>query len=143
MADIEALYAQWLDARTTELQQAAQALLHADDPEAAFRAALNEPAEPTTDVLETFADRIKPEGQPDGPYIPELGRRISAAVTGEYWTPITATRLSDGAEVGATEPGEAGESFLLNLPDGVGQVRARISTAWTTASPLVTLAGIS
>lgn len=75
---IEELYAQWLDAKTTELQQAAQALIQSDDPEAAFRAALNEPSQPS-DALEAFADNLTPEPGPDGPYVEALGRRISRA----------------------------------------------------------------
>lgn len=72
---IEELYAQWLDAKTTELQQAAQQLIRSEDPEAAFRAALNQPSEPS-DLMEAFADQIKPD-EADGPFIPELNRRIS------------------------------------------------------------------
>lgn len=76
---IEQLYSRWLERETDALQKAAQALVQSDDPEAAFRAALNtEPAEPS-DVLEAFADKVTPEPGPDGPYIEALGRRISRA----------------------------------------------------------------
>lgn len=73
---LEELYAKWLEARTADLESEAQKLIQSDDPEAAFREALNQPAEPT-DVLEAFADNLTPEPGPDGPFIPELGRRIS------------------------------------------------------------------
>ena len=75
---VEELYAKWLDAKTTELQQAAQTLIQSDDPETAFREALNQPSQPS-DVLEAFGDNVTPEPGPDGPYVEALGRRISRA----------------------------------------------------------------
>lgn len=81
---IDQLYARWLDARTAELEKAAQALIHSEDPEAAFREALNQPAEQPSDVLEAFSANVTPEPDGlDGPYIEALGRRISRAEANE------------------------------------------------------------
>ena len=73
---IEQLYSRWLESKTEELQRAAQQLIQSEDPEAAFREALNQPTEPT-DLMEAFSDRMTPEPDRDGPFIPELNRRIS------------------------------------------------------------------
>lgn len=67
----------------------------------------------------------------------------SVGTDGLTWTPITAVRASDGATISSTAAAEDGNVYVLNVPDGQGQVRARISTPFVTASPLVTAIGIS
>lgn len=58
---------------------------------------------------------------------------------GENWTAMTVTRASDGNEITATAAAEDGNAYVASLVDGDVRVRARISTAFVTASPLVTL----
>ena len=101
---VEELYAKWLDQKTTELQQAAQALIQADDPETAFREALNQPSQPS-DVLEAFGDNVTPEPGPDGPYVEALGRRISRAEAQEVLA-----RWNGPVSGGGTQ-GSAGEAM--------------------------------
>lgn len=58
---------------------------------------------------------------------------------GSEWETMTVTRASDGAEITATAAAEDGNAYVASLVDGDVRVRARISTAFVTASPLVTL----
>ncbi len=62
---------------------------------------------------------------------------------GQNWSTLSVTRLSTGASVTATTAGESGETFVASLVDGDQLVRARISTAWVTTAPAVTLAVLS
>lgn len=58
---------------------------------------------------------------------------------GAEWVPLTVTRASTGDEITATAAAEDGNAYIAALVDGDTQVRARISTAWVTASPLCSL----
>lgn len=105
MSDLQDLYAKWLDAKTTELQQAAQSMLQSEDPEAAFRAILDEPAE------ERPAEQS--EGNPlyqgidpalirhgdDGLTLPD-GRTVTRAQVQEFLTSYSGTLDDDRAPTG-------------------------------------------
>ena len=56
---------------------------------------------------------------------------------GQNWSAVTCTRVSDGTTASATNAAELGISFIVPIKDGPRQLRARISTNWTTASPQV------
>ena len=57
--------------------------------------------------------------------------------SGQNWSPLTVTRASDGSSITATSAGESGDAFIASMKDGNRQVRARISTAWTTSGAQV------
>jgi len=57
--------------------------------------------------------------------------------SGANWSALTCTRVSDGTTASVTTAAENGGAFVPQLFDGPSQIRARISTAWVTASPLV------
>ena len=57
---------------------------------------------------------------------------------GVTWVTQSVTRLSDGNAITATAAAENDDCYLVAAQDGDIQLRARISTAWVTASPLVT-----
>lgn len=62
---------------------------------------------------------------------------------GAEFSTIPVVRASTGASVTATTAAESGEAFIVPLVDGDTVVRARISTAWVTAAPSVTLVVIN
>lgn len=131
---IESLYAKWLDAKTTELQQAAQSILHSDDPEAALRAVLEEPEQPT-DAVEHFADRMK-QPEPDGPFVPELNRRITAAEAArilEGWSgPVSPHEFGQSATVEGVElTGESAMAMLKQAEEEAEAEEAQRRTEWS------------
>lgn len=78
MTDNEALNAmlsRYLDQRIGEIERGVQGILQSENPEEALNQALGEHP---IGLREAFADKIK-QVEPDGPYIPELGRKISRA----------------------------------------------------------------
>jgi hypothetical protein len=62
---------------------------------------------------------------------------------GENWSTVSCTRASDGNAVTATSAGESGDAFVAAMKDGARQVRARISTAWTTAGAQVEVVALT
>lgn len=58
---------------------------------------------------------------------------------GQNWSAMNVTRASDGSTITATAAAEDGNAYVASQVDGDVRVRARISTAFVTASPLVTL----
>lgn len=101
---VETLYAAWLDQRTEELQKAAQALIQSDDPEAAFRAALNEPVQPEQPANPLF-EGIDPSligGREDSLTLPD-GRTVTRSQVqdflSKYEGTITDGRSEDGPVV--------------------------------------------
>lgn len=57
---------------------------------------------------------------------------------GVNWVTQSVTRLSDGVAITATAAAENDDCYLVAVQDGDNLIRARISTAWVTASPAVT-----
>jgi len=62
---------------------------------------------------------------------------------GINWSAVTAMRLTDGTSASVTNAGENGVTFFLQQNDGPRMIRARISTNWSTDSPLVNICSIT
>lgn len=93
---IEQLYAKWLETKTEELQIAAQAMLHADDPEAAIRAALNEPVQveqPANPLFENVDPALIGGGE-DALTLPD-GRVVTRSQVQEFLASYQGT-IADG-----------------------------------------------
>lgn len=66
-----------------------------------------------------------------------------SADEGVTWVAQSVTRLSDGTAITATAAAENDDCYLVAGVDGDNLLRARISTAWVTASPAVTLIALN
>jgi len=62
---------------------------------------------------------------------------------GQNWSAITCTRLNDGTTASSTSAAETGVTFLVPPKDGPRQIRCRVTTNYTTASPIMVVVKIT